>query len=90
VFDGFIYHLQTKYFLVINRENKLMIKQLTELENKVAFQEDTIHRLNDVVCRQQNQIDALFEKYAWLLNSLENFSSNQLSDSEVCDLPPHY
>lgn len=67
-----------------------MTEQLTELENKVAFQEYTIIRLNDVVCRQQNQIDALFEKYAWLLNVLENFSGNQLSDSVVDDLPPHY
>ena len=65
-------------------------EQLTELENKVAFQEDTIQRLDDVVCRQQHQIDVLYEKYAWLLNVLENISGNQLSDPVLDDLPPHY
>ena len=33
--------------------------RLVEVETKLAYQEDTIQQLNEVICRQQDQIDAL-------------------------------
>ena len=33
--------------------------RLVEIETRLAFQEDTLQQLNDVICRQQDQIDRL-------------------------------
>ncbi|MCV6604893.1 MAG: SlyX family protein [Porticoccaceae bacterium] len=33
--------------------------RIIELETKLAYQEDTIQALNQVVCRQQDQLDQL-------------------------------
>ena len=37
----------------------MSIDRIIELETKLSYQEDTITQLNDVVCRQQNQIDEI-------------------------------
>ena len=39
-----------------------MEKRLAELEIRAAFQEQTIHELNGVVTRQQNQIDRMLQE----------------------------
>ena len=40
--------------------------RLTDLEIKASFSEDTLDRLNDVVVRQQAQIEALLRQVAVL------------------------
>ena len=34
-------------------------ERITEIETKLAYQEDTIQALNNVVCKQQDQLDQL-------------------------------
>jgi|TARA_B110000438_G_scaffold296500_1_gene341304 SlyX protein len=63
---------------------------LVELETKVAFQDDTIQKLNEVVCRQQEQIDLLLVKYQELRGLLEDLPDNQPLMTEANETPPHY
>ena len=63
--------------------------RLTELEIKASFAEDTIDRLNEVIVRQQAQIDALLREVAHLRqqpSSADAPGSGSLRD----ELPPHY
>ena len=63
--------------------------RLTELEIKASFNEDLLDQLNQVVIRQQQQIDALVrevERLRQQIPDLGNGGSSQAGD----DLPPHY
>jgi SlyX protein len=63
--------------------------KLIDLETKIAYQEDTIQTLNEVVCRQQQQIDhlettfnTLFQRFQTLSDTVEQITPD--------DTPPHY
>ena len=65
--------------------------RLTELESSVAFQDRTIQDLSDVVCRQQQEIDALKAEYKKLMERLENTEHSGGGEAEPEDeTPPHY
>lgn len=68
----------------------MSIERIIELETKLAYQEDTILQLNDVVCRQQNQIDALLKRYELLASSIKILSDKSLEEPEETVRPPHY
>ena len=64
-------------------------RRLTELEIKASFAEDTLDRLNDVVVRQQQQIDRLLRELVELKRQRESAAASgprNLRD----ELPPHY
>lgn len=64
-----------------------------ELETKIAFLEQHINELSDVLYSQQQQIDLLNEKYGNLKNHLTNLeNTGELSDNTQAsdDRPPHY
>lgn len=64
-------------------------QRLTELEIKASFGEDLLDQLNQVIVRQQQQIDALIRELGRLHQPLLDGVSagdRQLRD----DLPPHY
>jgi len=64
-------------------------QRLTELEIKASFTEDLLDQLNQVVVRQQQQIDALIREIANLRQSTQDGGvgmSRNLRD----DLPPHF
>ncbi|WP_210547108.1 SlyX family protein [Rhodoferax sp. PAMC 29310] len=68
---------------------RIVDKRLTELEVKASFGEDLMDQLNQVVVRQQTQIDALIREVARLQQSHADGvrgNDRQLGD----DLPPHY
>lgn len=69
-------------------------QQMIELQTQFAFQEDLLRELNDVVVRQQTQIDALERELSLHRNKLshvlENLSAKELSDSLEDERPPHY
>ncbi len=63
--------------------------RLTELEIKASFAEDTLDRLNDVIVRQQAQIDSLIRELMQLRQqptAAEASPARSLRD----ELPPHY
>ncbi len=64
-------------------------RRLTELEIKASFTEDTLDRLNEVVVRQQRQIELLQRELADLLRQRQAGdvpAPRSLRD----ELPPHY
>ncbi len=66
-----------------------MEERLTKLESKLAFQEQTIETLNEVVIEQQEQIKKLEQEMKRLREETEAFldSGNTLPLQER---PPHY
>ena len=68
-----------------------MDKRITELEIKVAYQEDTIMQLDRVICQLQNQIDSLKKQLKQLTKRAQHPSEDITSlISEVDEVPPHY
>ena len=64
-------------------------RRLTDLEIKASFTEDALDRLNEVVVRQQRQIDLLMRE---LLDLREQRASEVTPAvlSQRDELPPHY
>jgi SlyX protein len=63
--------------------------RLTELEIKASFAEDTIDRLNEVIVRQQTQIDALLREVAHLRQQGAGTDAPGFTSLRD-ELPPHY
>jgi SlyX protein len=64
-------------------------QRLTELEIKASFTEDTLDRLNQVVVRQQQQIDLLLRELAQLREQGAGQEAPALHSLRD-ELPPHY
>ncbi len=65
-------------------------QRCTELEIKLAYQEDSVKALNDVVCRQQESIERLEQTCRYLMQRLQEVSQSPLSDVAEQEKPPHY
>jgi SlyX protein len=68
-------------------------QRLTDLEVKAAYTEDLLDKLDQVIIRQQNQIDQLIREVTQLREQLpdgqgegHNGAQRNLRD----DLPPHF
>jgi len=64
-------------------------ERLTALEIKASFTEDLVDRLNDVIVRQQQQIDAL-QRELEALRQRALDSAPETFRSLRDELPPHY
>jgi len=67
-------------------------QKLTEIETLYTEQEHTIHVLNDVVARQDQEINRLSTDLLWLKQQLVELKE-QIPDTVSGDLnekPPHY
>ena len=63
--------------------------RLTDLEIKASFNEDLLEQLNQVVIRQQLQIDNLVRQIEALRQRIPEAGSGVFSRAGD-DLPPHY
>ncbi|NOY63352.1 MAG: SlyX family protein [Gammaproteobacteria bacterium] len=63
---------------------------MIELETKTAFQEETIEQLNQVVTRQQQQIDLLQRQLTALKTQVQNFQPSMIATHLGEAPPPHY
>ena len=64
-------------------------QRLTDLEIKASFSEDLLDQLNQIIVRQQQEIDLLMREVRQLrLQMPEGAGPAQSRASE--DLPPHY
>lgn len=64
-------------------------ERLTELEIKAIYTEDLLDKLDQIIIRQQDQIDRLTQQVQWLQQQLPQEGSpapRNLRD----ELPPHY
>ena len=64
-------------------------QRLTELEIKASFSEDLLDELNQVIVRQQSQIDQLIREIGHLRQRGLD-STMGAAPSPMDDLPPHY
>ena len=68
-----------------------MEERLVKIEMKIAFQEETIKELNEVVCEQQNQIQRLSTICDVLTKQGKDFSEfSSRIDAPANEKPPHY
>lgn len=63
--------------------------RINDLESRLAFQDDTIQTLNDIIIKQQQLLDVLTTKVDLLINS-HNQLIEQLQATVDNAPPPHY
>ncbi|MRI35336.1 hypothetical protein EOPP23_20465 [Endozoicomonas sp. OPT23] len=66
-----------------------MRDELIELQTQVAYQEDTVSQLNDVVTRQQQEIDLLRREMEQLKQQMISLSTAPEGGQDEAP-PPHY
>lgn len=68
--------------------------RLVELQTRFAFQEDTLQALNEVIARQQQQIDALSRELKLhrdkLLELTDAQAERMMQGEAIDERPPHY
>ena len=67
-----------------------MENKIIDLQSKLAFQDETINTLNDVITDQQNQLDQLREDIRLLSLRISNVAESANVESEKESPPPHY
>lgn len=70
--------------------NVAMENKIIELESKLAFQDETINELNDVITDQQQQLDQLREEVRLVAVRITSFAQSNSSAEEKEPPPPHY
>lgn len=68
----------------------MLEERLTEIESRVAFQDDTIQQLNDVIVRQQHDIEQLTEALQLLKQQMQTLAPSLVVDQSQETPPPHY
>jgi len=67
-----------------------LIERIIELEMRLAFQDDTIQRLNTVVTAQAMRIEKLETRFDLALNDLKSLRGLLYADPSSEPPPPHY
>ena len=65
-------------------------QRLTDLEIKASFTEDLLDQLDQVIARQQKQLDALTRQLAQLQEQSMQTSAGSVTRNPRDELPPHY
>ncbi len=66
-------------------------QRLINIETKLAYQEDTVQQLNDVIFAQQKQIDQLELLCQHLIGRIKELSEQYpASNIASTEKPPHY
>ncbi|AJZ94589.1 SlyX family protein [Pseudomonas simiae] len=66
-----------------------LLDRVNDLESRLAFQDDTIETLNDILVTQQRAVERLQLQMTALLKRQEEMSG-QFETSEEEAPPPHY
>lgn len=66
-----------------------LIERLTNLEIKASFTEDLLDKLDQIIIRQQDQIDRLTQEVQWLRQQAPAEGAT-MPRSLRDELPPHY
>ena len=67
-----------------------MENKIIELQSKLAFQDETINDLNDVITDQQQQLDQLREEIRLLGLRIASVAESSSASDEKEPPPPHY
>lgn len=68
----------------------LVEERLIELESRVAFQDDLLHQLNEVVSRQSVELDSLILQVRRLQEQLQGMEPAHIKTQAEETPPPHY
>jgi SlyX protein len=69
----------------------MLENRIIELEIKVAYQEDLLQTLNDIIATQQQQIDRLSHAYKSMHERVTNLALKMPEDfPQTHEIPPHY
>lgn len=72
----------------MTNEIKALGERIDALEMRIAYQDDTIETLNQIITAQWKQIDALTRKIAELGEQLQEAEAN--APGPANERPPHY
>lgn len=64
-------------------------EKIIDIEIRMAYQDDIIQDLSDVVYKQQKQIDQLEKMMELMLGKLQDLSQNPTT-KHLDEKPPHY
>lgn len=67
-----------------------MENKIIDLESKLAFQDETINELNEVITDQQQQLDQLREEIRLLSLRISSVAESSAGSEEKEPPPPHY
>ena len=67
-----------------------MENKIINLESKLAFQDETINELNEVITDQQQQLDQLREEIRLLSLRISSAAESSAGSEEKEPPPPHY
>lgn len=67
-----------------------MSETIEDLQMRVAYMDDTIDKLNDIACKQQDQIDQLTKKLERCEHQLKSLLPLLYEKQENEPPPPHY
>lgn len=74
-------------------DDTTLLTRIEQLESQLAFQEDTIESLNQLVTQQNKELTDIHDRIRWLgrkLNQLQNNDNGPDSDPSQEPPPPHY
>ena len=64
--------------------------KIIEIETKLAFAEESIEQLNDVIVSQQKMLDKVTKQIQLLDKKIEDESQNWQQTNPIDETPPHY
>ena len=67
-----------------------LVERIVELEMRVAFQDDTMQRLNAVITDQNLRIEQLERRLELMLTDLKSLRGLLYADPSQEPPPPHY
>lgn len=70
-------------------EQQAMAEKIIDIETRLAFQDDTIQQLSDIIYRQQQHIDKLDKTVQLLVDRLQDIM-HAIPGKIVDEKPPHY
>ena len=76
----------------MNRPRQDIDARLDELESRLAFQDDLIESLNEVIARQDRDLSRMAQQLKDLSTKISDLSESGAAPSHPADheIPPHY
>jgi SlyX protein len=71
-------------------DNKQIDEKINELEIKLAFQDDLLNSLNDIVTRQDKEILDLWSANRLLKQNMNEIKNDNIESNNEEAPPPHY
>ncbi|MGB0955786.1 MAG: SlyX family protein [Panacagrimonas sp.] len=64
--------------------------RIIDLQTRIAFQEDTLRALDEVIQRQQDQLERIQRSLVALSERMRRIAAEQPANSAADEVPPHY